>query len=39
LDAAHAPAAATAAVVLLIMPLLANEFILFQIFSWSFILE
>ncbi len=32
------PAAATAAVVLLIMPLLANEFILFQIFSWSFIL-
>src|SRR6202043_1441230 len=32
------PAAAVVAVILLIMPLLANEFILFQIFSWSFIL-
>jgi branched-chain amino acid transport system permease protein len=32
------PAAAIVAVVLLIMPLLVNDFILFQIFSWSFIL-
>jgi branched-chain amino acid transport system permease protein len=32
------PAAAVVAVILLIMPLLANDFILFQIFSWSFIL-
>jgi branched-chain amino acid transport system permease protein len=32
------PAAALVVVILLIMPLLANEFILFQIFSWSFIL-
>jgi branched-chain amino acid transport system permease protein len=32
------PAAAVVAVILLIMPLLANGFILFQIFSWAFIL-
>jgi branched-chain amino acid transport system permease protein len=32
------PATAIIAVILLLMPLLANEFILFQIFSWSFIL-
>ena len=32
------PALAVVAVILLLMPLLANEFILFQIFSWSFIL-
>jgi branched-chain amino acid transport system permease protein len=32
------PAIAIVAVILLLMPLLANEFILFQIFSWSFIL-
>src|SRR6202046_2549103 len=32
------PAAAVVAVILLIMPLLVNGFILFQIFSWSFIL-
>jgi branched-chain amino acid transport system permease protein len=32
------PAWALAAVVLLIMPALANEFVLFQIFAWSFIL-
>jgi branched-chain amino acid transport system permease protein len=32
------PAAAVVAVILLIMPLLANDFILFQIFSWSYIL-
>src|SRR5271168_3984516 len=32
------PAAALLVIVLLIMPLLANQFILFQIFSWSFIL-
>src|ERR1700733_9204752 len=32
------PAAALLVVVLLIMPLIANEFILFQIFSWSYIL-
>ena len=32
------PAGAVVAVILLIMPLLANGFILFQIFSWAFIL-
>jgi branched-chain amino acid transport system permease protein len=32
------PAAAVVAVVLLIMPLLVNGFILFQIFSWAYIL-
>ncbi|SHH24249.1 branched-chain amino acid ABC transporter permease [Bradyrhizobium erythrophlei] len=32
------PAAAIVAVILLVMPLLVNGFILFQIFSWSFIL-
>ena len=32
------PAAVVVAVILLIMPLLANGFILFQIFSWAFIL-
>jgi branched-chain amino acid transport system permease protein len=32
------PAAAIVAVILLAMPLLVNGFILFQIFSWSFIL-
>jgi len=32
------PAAWLVAVILLIMPLLVNDFILFQIFSWSFIL-
>jgi branched-chain amino acid transport system permease protein len=32
------PAVAIVAVILLIMPLLVNDFILFQIFSWSFIL-
>jgi branched-chain amino acid transport system permease protein len=32
------PAAAIVAVILLLMPLIANGFILFQIFSWSFIL-
>jgi branched-chain amino acid transport system permease protein len=32
------PVAALAAVVLVIMPAIANEFVLFQIFAWSFIL-
>src|SRR3954465_10021665 len=32
------PAAVIVAVILLLMPLIANDFILFQIFSWSFIL-
>ena len=32
------PATAVVAVILLLMPLIANGFILFQIFSWSFIL-
>jgi branched-chain amino acid transport system permease protein len=32
------PATAIVAVILLVMPLLVNGFILFQIFSWSFIL-
>jgi len=32
------PAAAVVAVILLIMPLLVNGFILFQIFSWAYIL-
>jgi branched-chain amino acid transport system permease protein len=32
------PAGAILALILLIMPALANEFILFQIFSWSFVL-
>src|ERR1700728_2632782 len=32
------PAAAIVAVILLVMPLLVTGFILFQIFSWSFIL-
>src|SRR5260370_183300 len=33
------PAAALVAVVLVLMPAIANQFFLFQIFSWSFILD